>query len=260
MSFDLTGRTAIISGSTAGIGRAVADALGKAGAQIVVTGRNADRVDAARRAVLQGSSAPDPIGISADLMTAEGATRLTSAVPDADILVMNLGLFTSAPLFDLEDDDWLQAFNANVLSATRLARHYAPRMMSRGWGRLIFVSSQMAHNVPTDFAPYAAAKAAIQAISRAYAKELAGSGVTSNVVVPGLTRTASALAALGTGETSPDAIERAYLRDNPGYNLIGRIATPEEVANLCLYLASPLSSATTGAALRVEGGIIDGIT
>ncbi|GHG34535.1 SDR family NAD(P)-dependent oxidoreductase [Paracoccus aerius] len=260
MQIDLTGKRAIVTGSTAGIGLAVAQGLALAGAEVVITGRSSARVDDAC-AMIRAEGASVPImGLAADLATPSGAQALFEAVPEADILVNSLGTYHAKPLFDLEDEDWQAAFDVNVISAARLSRHYVSRMKEKSWGRLIFVSSQMAHNVPVDMAPYAASKAALQAVSRAYAKALAGSGVTANVVVPGLTRTDSALAALDRAGGDSEAIERAFLADNPGYNLIDRIATPQEVANLCLYLASPFSSATTGAALRVEGGIIDGIT
>jgi len=263
MIIDLTGKTAIVTGSTAGIGFAIADGLAKAGARVVVTGRTQAAVDKAVAAIKAGTTAGSVEGIAADLASLEGTAALVRAVPQADILVNNLGIYGAKPLFDLEDDDWLKLFDVNVVSAARLSRHYAPGIKDRGWGRLIFISSESAQNIPVEMVHYGVSKAAMQALSRGYAKALAGTGVTSNAVLPGPTRTDNvgqflADFARERGIPAEDA-EARFLTENRPSTLIRRFATAEEVANLCVYVASPLSSATTGAALRVEGGIVEGI-
>ena len=264
MIVDLTGKQAIVTGSTAGIGFAIAEGLAKAGARVVVTGRTQAAVDSAVEAINIGLEAPRAAGVAADLATPEGAAVLIAAVPEADILVNNLGVYGAKPLFDLDDADWETIFGVNVVSAARLARHYAPAMKDRGWGRLIFISSESAQNIPVEMVHYGVSKAALQALSRGYAKALAGTGVTANAVLPGPTRTDNVgefLADLARQRGIPAGeMEERFIVENRPSSLIGRFAAPEEVANLCVYVASPLSSATTEAALRVEGGIVEGTT
>lgn len=261
MHIDLTGKTAVVTGSTSGIGFAIAQALAHAGARVVVTGRTQAAVDKAVHRINEACAHTLASGVAADLTTAEGAAALTQAAPQADILVNNLGVYGAKPLFELEDADWAHIFNTNVTSAARLSRHYAPGMQARGWGRLIFISSESAQNIPVEMVHYGVSKAALQALSRGYAKALAGTGVTANAVLPGPTRTDSvgdflADFAQQRGIAIEDAQAR-FLADNRPSTLIRRFAEPQEVANLCVYVASPLSSATTGAALRVEGGIVE---
>lgn len=263
MKIDLTGKRAIVTGSTAGIGLAVAQALAEAGAKVTVTGRKRETVDAAVAAIGEAVAEAEVEGVAADLSTADGAAALINAVPEADILVNNLGIYVPKSLFEIEDADWQEMFNVNVVSAARLSRHYAPGMKARGWGRLIFVSSESAQNIPVEMVHYGASKAALQGLSRGYAKALAGSGVTANAILPGPTRTDSAVKFLGElgrdRGLSAAEMEPRFLEENRPSTLLRRFASPEEVANLCVYVASPLSSATTGAALRVEGGIVEGI-
>lgn len=200
-------------------------------------------------------------GVAADLATPEGAAELIARVPQADILVSNLGIYGAKPAFELDDADWAHIFNVNVTSAARLARHYAPVMKEKGWGRLIFISSESAQNIPVEMIHYGVSKAALQALSRGYAKALAGTGVTANAVLPGPTRTESSVAFIADlareGGIDAAEAESRFLAENRPSTLIGRFAEPEEIANLAVYVASPLSSATTGAALRVEGGIVE---
>lgn len=261
MNIDLAGKHAIVTGSTAGIGFAIAKGLAGAGAGVVITGRTQAAVDKAAAAIRSELPEAKISGVAADLSTPEGAATLIAAAPQADILVSNLGIYGPKPAFELEDADWDHIFNVNVTSAARLARHYAPAMKEKGWGRLIFVSSESAQNIPVEMVHYGVSKAALQALSRGYAKALAGTGVTSNAILPGPTRTESSVAFIADlareGGIDPAEAESRFLSDNRPSTLIGRFAEPEEVANLCVYVASPLSSATTGAALRVEGGIVE---
>lgn len=261
MLIDLAGKRAIVTGSTAGIGLAIARGLAEAGAQVVVNGRTQAAVDRAVGAINKDLTAPLSTGVAADLATSEGAAALVRAVPEVDILVNNLGIYSAKPLFELGDTDWDHIFNVNVTSAARLSRHYAPQMKEKGWGRLIFISSESAQNIPVKMVHYGASKAALQALARGYAKTLARTGVTSNSILPGPTRTERAVARfadLAHEQDIPTAeAESFYLAENRPSTLIGRFADPQEVANLCVYVASPLSSATTGAALRVEGGIVE---
>ena len=261
MKIDLQGKRAIVTGSTGGIGFAVAKGLAGAGAEVVVTGRTQAAVDKAASAIKAAQRDAKVSGVAADLSTPEGGAVLIAAMPQADILVSNLGIYGAKPAFDLEDADWAHIFNVNVISAARLARHYAPVMKEKSWGRLIFISSESAQNIPVEMVHYGVSKAALQALSRGYAKALAGTGVTANAVLPGPTRTESSIAFIADlareGGIAAEEAEARFLAENRPSTLIRRFAEPEEVANLVTYVASPLSSATTGAALRVEGGIVE---
>ncbi len=264
MQIDLSGKRAIVTGSTAGIGRAIAEGLARAGAEVVITGRKQESVDTALAAIKAAVPGAHLSGLAADLASAEGAQVLMSSVPDADILINNLGIYEPKPIFELEDADWQEMLHTNVIASARLARHYAPGMKERGWGRLVFVSSESAQNIPVEMIHYGASKAAMQAVSRGYAKALAGTGVTSNAVLPGPTRTEGALLVMGKladeRGVSVEEMEKLFLDENRPSTLLKRFATPEEVANLCVYVSSPQASATTGAALRVEGGIVESTT
>lgn len=202
-------------------------------------------------------------GVAADLSTPEGAATLTRARPDTDILVNNLGIYGAKPLFELTDEDWTHILDVNVTSAARLSRHYAPGMQARSWGRLLFITSESALNIPPEMVHYGVSKAAMQALARGYAKVLSGTGVTSNAILPGPTHTGNAVKFIADLASqrgiSAEEMEAQFIPENRPTSILRRFATPEEVANLCVYVASPLSSATTGAALRVEGGIVEGI-
>ncbi|MCG8923403.1 SDR family NAD(P)-dependent oxidoreductase [Lentzea sp. CC55] len=246
---DLSGRTALVTGSTAGIGYATAEALLKAGAAVVITGRGPDRV---AEAVGKLSANGDVRGVAADLATAEGAADLVSRVPDVDVLVNNLGIYGAKPVFEIDDAEWQRYFDTNIMSGVRLARHYTPRMVERGWGRVIFVSSESSVFTPTEMVHYGMTKTAQLALSRGMAQEVKGTGVTVNSVLPGPTLTP------GVEEFIRDRVgeggEAEFVRTERPTLLLGRLIRPHEVANLITYVASDLSSATTGAALRVDGG------
>lgn len=263
MIIDLSGKTAIVTGATAGIGLAIATGLSRAGARVIVTGRDAGRVEAALAAVRADGGRDDASGAVCDVGTAQGCQTLIQAQPEADVLVNNLGIYGEREFFDVDDALWNEFFEVNVLSGVRLARHYAPGMRSRGWGRIQFVSSESALNIPAEMVHYGVSKAALQGLSRGLAKVLAGTGVTVNTILPGPTRTEGAAAMMSKlaaeRGVAPAEMEALFLRENRPSTLLRRFATPEEVANLSVYAASPQASATTGAALRVEGGIVESI-
>lgn len=261
MQIDFDGKLAIVTGSTTGIGFATAHALAQAGARVVISGRTQAAVERAVTAINTTQPRHAASGVAADLATAEGAATLIAAHPQADILINNLGIYEAKPLLDLDEADWQHVFNVNVISAARLAAHYARGMGERNWGRLVFVSSESAINIPTEMVHYGVSKAALQALARGYAKEFAGTGVTANAVLPGPTATdnvADFLAPMAAERgISGEEMARRFVQEKRPSSILQRFADPSEVASMVVYVASPQASATTGAALRVEGGIID---
>lgn len=263
MNINLKGKQALVTGASSGIGFAIAAGLTKAGAAVTIISRDEAKL---KNAVdqLNGLSEGGPCdGISADAGTAEGCEKVIAHKPEVDILVNNLGIYSAVPFFEIDDQLWQEIFQVNVMSGIRLARHYAKYMQKVGWGRIQFISSESAVNIPADMLHYGASKAAVQAVSRGLAKVLAGSGVTVNSVLPGPTLTENLAHMLDdmaqkTGQTS-QALQAEFLQKNRPTSLIKRFASPQEVANLCVYVASEEASATTGAALRVEGGIVESI-
>jgi NAD(P)-dependent dehydrogenase (short-subunit alcohol dehydrogenase family) len=265
MHIDLSSKRAVVSGSTAGIGFAVAEGLGRSGAAVVVNGRTQARVD---RAVAKLRDAPGLglvaiSGVAADLGTAAGAAKFIEAVPDCDILVNNLGIYEVKPFLEITDEDWLRLFETNVMSGVRLTRAYLPGMLSRRWGRIVFVSSESAVNIPQELIHYGMTKTAQLAVSRGVAESVAGSGVTVNAVLPGPTRSEGierylAEYAARQGSTV-DEVERDFFREVRPTSLIRRFASIEEVANMVVYACSAQASATSGAALRVDGGVVRGV-
>lgn len=259
MKIQLSGRLAIVTGSTGGIGRAIAAGLAQAGAEVVVVGRTQESVDSA----LDKIGSKTARGVVADAGTAKGCEKLIAAEPQADILVNNLGIYGGKEFFDITDADWNEIFQVNVMSGVRLARHYAQGMRERGWGRIQFISSESALNIPSEMVHYGVSKAAVQAVARGLAKVLAGTGVTVNSILPGPTRTEGAIrmmqALAEERGVSIKEMEALFLKENRPSGLLGRFADPEEVAAMSVYAASPQASATTGSALRVEGGIVESI-
>ncbi|WP_263141604.1 SDR family oxidoreductase [Pseudomonas sp. RIT-PI-AD] len=263
MHIDLTGKRALVSGSTAGIGLAIARGLAGAGAEVVINGRTPARVEQALATLRGEHPAARLQGVAADLGDAAGAARLFAEVAEVDILVNNLGIFEPKGFFEIEDADWQRFFEVNVMSAVRLSRHYAPKMVARGWGRVLFLSSESALQIPTEMVHYGMTKTALLAVSRGLAETLAGSGVTVNAVLPGPTRSEGVgefFASMAAGSQTPmEQLERDFIREHRSSSVIQRLASVEEVANMAVYLASPQASATTGAALRVDGGVLRSI-
>jgi NAD(P)-dependent dehydrogenase (short-subunit alcohol dehydrogenase family) len=259
MIIDLQGRTAIVTGSTAGIGRATAEGLLAAGASVVINGRGEERVTKALHELREQFPDASVSGVAADLASQSGAATLFAQVPDADILVNNVGTAWPKPFVELSDDDWLKIFQLNVMSGVRMTRRYLPGMVARGWGRVVFISSESGVAIPKEMIDYGMTKAAQLAIARGVAESVAGSGVTVNSVLPGPTRSEilgnwmkSASESQGI---SQDAAEQQFLKEMRPTSLIKRFATTEEVANLVVYVCSEQASATTGSALRVDGGV-----
>jgi NAD(P)-dependent dehydrogenase (short-subunit alcohol dehydrogenase family) len=258
VKIDLAGRTALVTGSTSGIGRATAKSLALAGASVVVNGRDQQRVDDTVDQLREETGSTTVTGAALDLATAEGGAYLVAGLADVDVLVNNLGIFGATPVFEIPDEEWIRYFEVNVLSGVRLARHYAPRMAQRGWGRVIFVSSESAIRIPTEMVHYGMTKTAQIAVSRGMAQELAGTGVTVNTVLPGPTLTEGVREYIAdrVGRDIPfEEAERRFMEAERPTSLLKRLIRPEEIGNFITYVASDLSSATTGAALRADGGV-----
>ncbi|MBZ5525002.1 MAG: SDR family oxidoreductase [Acidobacteriia bacterium] len=263
MKIDLRGKTAIVTGSTAGIGYAIAKGLAGAGAAVVINGRTEQRVAEALKSLRAEVSGAEIKGIAADLGTAVGAAELIKQAPEADILVNNMGIFEPKPFFDIPDEDWERFFRVNVLSGVRLARHYTPGMVKKGWGRVIFISSESAVQIPAEMVHYGMTKTAQLSVSRGLAETVAGTGVTVNSVLPGPTRSEGVekfvqKAMAKSGKTF-EQVEKDFIQNLRPSSLLKRFATTEEVANMVVYVASEQASATSGAALRVDGGVVRSI-
>ncbi|MET1115936.1 MAG: SDR family oxidoreductase [Comamonas sp.] len=266
MIIDFTGRRVLISGSTSGIGFATARGFLAAGATVVINGRKDAGVQAAAQRLvgaLGDAAAPRVLGFAGDLGRAEDCARLLAQHPAFDIVINNLGIFGPKDFFETSNEDWERFFQTNVMSGVQLSRAYAPGMVERGWGRIVFISSESALNIPADMIHYGFTKTAQLAVSRGLAKRLAGTGVTVNAVLPGPTLSegvADMLAAdvQRTGH-SLESVAADFVNTHRSSSIIRRAASVEEVANMVLYVASAQASATTGAALRVDGGVIDSI-
>jgi len=259
MDLQLKGKIALISGSTAGIGNAIAASLAREGARVIVNGRTPAAVDAAV-AAMKSAAGGDVLGFAGDLSSASVAEKLVQQHPQVDILVNNLGIFEVKPFEEISDEEWKRFFDVNVLSGARLARLYLPFMRKRNWGRIIFISSESGMQIPAEMIHYGMTKAAQIAVARGLAEATAGTGITVNSVLPGPTRSRGvgdfvADWAAKSGK-SAQTVEDEFFKTARPTSLIKRFATPEEVAAMVAFVASPLSAATNGAALRVDGGVV----
>jgi len=263
MDFQISGKRALITGSTAGIGFAIAAELAREGARVVVNGRSQNSVDAALSRLRSQVAGADVQGVAADLSTAEGCQTVFDACPQADILVNNLGIFDPRPFEAIADAEWQRFFEVNVMSGVRLARHYLPGMKAAGWGRIVFISSESGINTPGEMVHYGMTKSAQLAVSRGLAQSCAGTGITVNAVLPGPTRSEGVADFFGKlaaeSGVGLDEMERRFFAEGRPTSIIKRMIDPAEVAALVAYVCSARAAATTGAALRVDGGIVSTI-
>ena len=263
MKIDLNGKTALVTGSTAGIGHAIAKGLAAAGAEVTVNGRTRDKVEAAVAAITKTVPGARVHGVAASVSTVEGCNKLVTALPEVDILINNAGIFEPKDFFETPDEDWSRIFEVNVMSGVRLSRAYMQGMLKRNWGRIVFISSESALNIPTEMIHYGMTKTAQLAVSRGLAEMTRGTAVTVNSVLPGPTMSEGVEAFVkALAKQNGQSVEEAaalFVKQHRPTSMLQRFAAVEEVANMVVYVASKEASATNGAALRVEGGIIQTI-
>jgi NAD(P)-dependent dehydrogenase (short-subunit alcohol dehydrogenase family) len=260
MKIDLTNKRAVVTGSTLGIGFAIAKGLAEAGARVVVNGRKEAAVKKARDELLAAVPGAQVDAVAADLSSAEGVEAFLRAVPETDILVNNLGIFEPKPFEEIPDADWQRFFDTNVMSGIRLSRAYVPGMRKKNWGRVVFISSESGLNIPGEMVHYGMTKTAQLAVARGLAVSLAGTGVTVNSVLPGPTRSEGVSEFFGKiakeqGKTQAE-VEKDFIATHRSTSIIKRLETVDEIANMVVYISSPQASGTTGAALRVDGGVV----
>jgi NAD(P)-dependent dehydrogenase (short-subunit alcohol dehydrogenase family) len=263
MNIDLSGKTALITGSTAGIGHAIAKGLASASATVVLNGRAQAKVDSAVAAITKAVPGAKVRGVAADVSTAAGCNALLAALPDVDILINNAGIFEPKGFFDIPDEDWSRFYEVNVMSGVRLSRAYMPGMLKRNWGRIVFISSESALNIPKEMIHYGMTKTAQLAVARGLAEMTRGTAVTVNSVLPGPTMSEGVETfvkdlAKQNGQSVEEAAAR-FVKQHRPTSLVERFASVEEIANMVVYVSSREASVTNGAALRAEGGIIQTI-
>jgi NAD(P)-dependent dehydrogenase (short-subunit alcohol dehydrogenase family) len=261
MDLQLNGKKVLVTGSTAGIGFATARAFAAEGAAVIINGRGQARVDAAIGEVQKLHPKANLSGVASDVSNAAGCAKLVQAVPAVDVLVNNMGIFEPKPFEKIQDEDWMRFFEANVMSGVRLSRHYLPSMREKNWGRILFISSESAVQIPAEMIHYGMTKTAQVAVARGIAETVAGTGITVNSVLAGPTRSEGVetfIAQMGAGGDSA-AFEAEFFKTIRPSSLLKRFATIDEVASMIVYLSSALASATTGAAVRVDGGVVRAI-
>ena len=262
MQLDLNGLRALVTGSTSGIGRATANKLAACGAEVIVNGRSPDTVDAVVAELRDGGGKAAPaVG---DLSTAEGCQLVIDQAGELDILVNNAAWIDFKPAFEIPDEDWIRSFEVNVLAGVRLTRHYGPRMKDKGWGRIVFISSESGIQIPTEMIHYGFSKAADLAVARGFAQALKGAGVTVNSVLPGPTRT-EALAGYLSSQASKSGksereVEQDFFKNARPTTLLDRFTTPEEIAEVVAFVCSREASAISGAPIRADGGVVQAIS
>jgi NAD(P)-dependent dehydrogenase (short-subunit alcohol dehydrogenase family) len=263
MNLGLQGKIAVVSGSTAGIGLAIATALAAEGARVIINGRTEDRVSAALDKIRERVPNADTRGVAADLGTLAGIEAFLKKAPDADVLINNLGIFDVQPFLEIPDAEWMRFFEVNVLSGVRLSRKYLPGMLKKNWGRIIFISSESAQNIPTEMIHYGMTKTAQVAIARGLAQSVTGTGVTVNSVLVGPTASEGAgnfLDNLAKQQNISKAeMEKLFFEKARPGSLLKRFETPEEVAAVVAFVASTQALVINGAAVRAEGGVISSV-
>jgi NAD(P)-dependent dehydrogenase (short-subunit alcohol dehydrogenase family) len=263
MDFGLKGKTAVVTGSTAGIGLAIATALAEEGAKVVINGRTEARVSAALAMIRHKDHTAHLLGVAADLGSAAGVETFVKQVPHADILINNLGIFEPKPFAEIPDSDWIRFFEVNVMSGVRLSRHYLPGMLRNNWGRIIFISSESAFQIPAEMVHYGMTKTAQVAVARGLAESVAGTGVTVNSVLPGPTASEGAVGFLDNlakkQGLSAAEMEKEFFKSARPTSLLKRFETPQEIAAVVAFVASAQSAAISGATVRAEGGVIRSI-
>jgi len=260
MDLQLKDKLALVSGSTAGIGFAIANALVREGARVIINGRTNERVSSAREQIRSHNPGANVETIAVDLATAAGAEEVARRFPEVDVLVNNLGIFEPKPFEQISDADWSRFFEINVMSGVRLSRGYLPSMKKKNWGRIVFISSESGIQIPVEMIHYGVTKTAQIAVARGIAETCAGTGVTCNAVLPGPTASEGVDEFVGSlasqGGQTRQQVEKEFFEKARPTSLLKRFATPDEVAAMVVFICSPLSAATNGAAVRVDGGVV----
>lgn len=263
MNLQLKNKKVFISGSTAGIGFAIAKGFAQEGAIVYLNGRDAIKVEKTMSAIRQELQDAQVYGIVADLATAEGYEKLIGELPDTDILVNNLGIFEPVPFFDIKDEDWIKMFDVNVMSGIRLSRFYMPKMLEKNWGRVVFISSESALQVPTEMIHYGLSKTAQLSLTNGLAQLTKGTGVTVNSILPGPTYSEGVEKFVGDlakqRNLTTKEVEHQFFTETRPLSLLQRFISPDEVASAVLYISSELAVATNGGAIKVDGGILKGL-